>query len=604
MAGTTIQQETRYNGTHKSALQIIFGRTFGNTLVQVALVLICVLWSVPTLGLFISSFRTADDISSTGWWTFIQGPGESPRGGSISIVPPDADGAANTRSMVIAGESIRFEGDTSRLLRDAPGGIPGATIASFGVTSIRGELEITAFDEPFRVPYAGTIAVSEDGTFEYQRAAGFEGVFDPSVTVPEDGELPFTITYSLEGLDLIQEPFEVDLIERSIRVPAYNEPVQIGDIGQIVVSGIDEYEFTPDEDYAYGEYFELIFPEEAEEPPFELRYRIAPFGERLNLVVAFAFVESDGTITAEPRGATTSISVSTDADVTQFPFTLQYEAERRGGRIVTVDAGTPIVIPEVGELLIEGDGSLSFEADPDFVGEIAYRHDIRNPFVTMDNYEFVVTEDRMDTAFFNSLTVVIPATIIPIALAAFAAYAFSWMDFPGRRVLFVIVVGLMVVPLQVAFIPLLQAYRPLGLNESFLGLWLAHTGFGMPLAVFLLRNYIAGLPRELIESASIDGASHFTIFMRLVLPLSVPALAAFAIFQFLWVWNDLLVALVFLGNRPVVTSRLSEMVGSRGQDWHVLTSGAFITMIIPLIVFFSLQRYFVRGLLAGSVKGG
>lgn len=225
---------------------------------------------------------------------------------------------------------------------------------------------------------------------------------------------------------------------------------------------------------------------------------------------------------------------------------------------------------------------------------------------TLQNYDFVLTADRMDVAFLNSLLVTIPATVIPITVAAFAAYAFAWMDFPGRDILFGIVVGLMVVPLQMAFIPMLRLYRELGLNGSFLGIWLAHTGFGLPLAVFLLHSYIAGLPREVMESASIDGASHFTTFTRLVLPLSVPAIAAFTIFQFLWVWNDLLVALVFLGTGPdvtIVTSRLSEMVGSRGQDWHVLTAGAFISMALPLIVFFSLQRYFVRGLLAGSVKG-
>jgi alpha-glucoside transport system permease protein len=225
---------------------------------------------------------------------------------------------------------------------------------------------------------------------------------------------------------------------------------------------------------------------------------------------------------------------------------------------------------------------------------------------TLENYNYVLTSDRMGVAFLNSLLVSIPATIIPITVAAFAAYAFAWMKFPGRDLFFSIVVGLMVVPLQMAFIPVLRVYRNLGLNGSFLGIWLAHTGFGLPLAVFMLHSYIAGLPSELIEAASIDGASHFTTFTRLVLPLSVPSIASFAIFQFLWVWNDLLVALVFLGTGPevtVVTSRLSEMVGSRGQDWHVLTAGAFISMILPIIVFFSLQRYFVRGLLAGSVKG-
>ncbi len=225
---------------------------------------------------------------------------------------------------------------------------------------------------------------------------------------------------------------------------------------------------------------------------------------------------------------------------------------------------------------------------------------------TLENYSEVILADGMGTAFFNSLIVAIPSTVIPITIAAFAAYAFAWMDFPGRELLFAVVVGLLVVPLHTALIPMLRLYTTFDLNGTFLGIWLAHTGFGLPLAIFLLYNYISQLPRDLFESAFIDGASHFTAFTRLVVPLSVPAIASFAIFQFLWVWNDLLVALVFLGTRKdvaVVTSRLSELIGSRGQDWHLLTAGAFISMIIPLAVFFSLQRYFVRGLLAGSVKG-
>ena len=225
---------------------------------------------------------------------------------------------------------------------------------------------------------------------------------------------------------------------------------------------------------------------------------------------------------------------------------------------------------------------------------------------TVQNYADVLSADNMLNAFINSLVVTIPATVIPITLAAFAAYAFAWMKFPGRTILFAMVVALLVVPLQMALIPILRIYTDLELNGTFLGLWLAHTGFGLPLAIYLLYNYIAQLPKELFDSAFVDGASHFTAFIRLVLPLSMPALAAFAIFQFLWVWNDLLVALVFLGTSSdvaVLTAQLNELVGTKGEAWHVLTAGAFVTMIVPLIVFLSLQRYFVRGLLAGSVKG-
>ena len=241
-----------------------------------------------------------------------------------------------------------------------------------------------------------------------------------------------------------------------------------------------------------------------------------------------------------------------------------------------------------------------------------FQHPFELSQYTIQNYQQVIFADGMGEAFLNSLLVTIPAVVIPITIAAFAAYAFAWLEFPGRSLIFIIVVGLMVVPLQMALIPLLSLYVDINnligikLNGEFLGVWLAHTGFGLPLAIFLLFGYMSSLPGEVMESAYVDGASPLTTFTRLVLPLSVPVIASFAIFQFLWVWNDLLVALVFLGTNPektVLTARLSALVGERGQDWHVLTSGAFITMIIPLIVFFALQRYFVRGILSGSVKG-
>ena len=237
---------------------------------------------------------------------------------------------------------------------------------------------------------------------------------------------------------------------------------------------------------------------------------------------------------------------------------------------------------------------------------------------TFDNYTQALDTSGFSNAFLNSLAVTIPSTIIPITIAAFAAYAFSWMEFRGRYVLFVTVVGLLVVPLQMALIPILRLYTggaqlggapvfpDLDLNGTFLGIWLAHTAFGLPLAVYLLRNYIGSLPSSIIESAKMDGADHFTIFWRLVVPLSVPALAAFAIFQFLWVWNDLLVARIFLGGTEetrVLTIALQTLNGARGEDWHLLTAAAFISMALPLAVFFGLQRYFIRGLTAGAVKG-
>ena len=207
---------------------------------------------------------------------------------------------------------------------------------------------------------------------------------------------------------------------------------------------------------------------------------------------------------------------------------------------------------------------------------------------TLSNYTNVLSSEGMANSFLNSLIVTIPSTVIPITIAAFAAYAFAWIPFPGRGLLFIIVVALLVVPIQMALIPILKIYSGLSLYGTFVGIWLAHTAFGLPL-----------------ESASIDGASHFQTFIRIVLPLSVPALGAFAIFQFLWVWNDLLVALVFLGigaDVRVMPTALFNLIGNRGGAWHLLTAGAFLTMIVPLLVFLALQRSFVRGILAGSVK--
>ncbi len=228
------------------------------------------------------------------------------------------------------------------------------------------------------------------------------------------------------------------------------------------------------------------------------------------------------------------------------------------------------------------------------------------PDFSLNNYREVLSADNMDLAFINTLTVTIPATIIPILIAAFAAYALAWMDFPGRGLLIAAVVGLLVVPLQLALVPLLNLHNQVGIGQSFVGIWLAHTGFGLPLAIYLLRNYMVGLPRDIIESAKVDGATDFQVFTRIVLPLSFPALASFAIFQFLWTWNDLLVAKVFLpsaDDTKVMTVKIADdLLGSRGGDWGILATAAFVSIAVPLVVFFTMQRYLVRGLLAGSVK--
>ena len=227
--------------------------------------------------------------------------------------------------------------------------------------------------------------------------------------------------------------------------------------------------------------------------------------------------------------------------------------------------------------------------------------------LTTENYIHVLNENGLLQGFINSLFITIPATIIPVAVASFAAYAFAWMKFPGRDALFIIVVGLLVIPLQTTFVPILRLFRDLGIAGDFLTIWLAHTGYGLPFAIFLLRNYMGGLPREVFESAAIDGASPATSFFRLALPMSVPAIAALVIFQFLFIWNDLLVAFVYLGasnaaNLPL-TVLLANLSNSLGGEWHYLMAAAFISMALPLLVFFGLQRYFVRGITGGAVKG-
>jgi len=236
--------------------------------------------------------------------------------------------------------------------------------------------------------------------------------------------------------------------------------------------------------------------------------------------------------------------------------------------------------------------------------------------LTFDNYTHVFNQAGIANAFVNSLFITIPATIIPVAIASFAAYAFAWMSFPGRNILFVVVVGLLVVPLQATVVPVLNVFRTIGVTGTssslaqalpFLSVWLAHTGYGLPFAVYLLRNYMGGLPKEVFESAAIDGAGHATAFFRLVLPMSFPALAALTIFQFLFVWNDLFVAIVYIGAlngaRLPLTATLANLTNSLGGDWQYLMAAAFISMALPLVVFFAFQRYFVRGITGGAVKG-
>ncbi|MCO6188222.1 carbohydrate ABC transporter permease [Rhizobium sp. L1K21] len=294
-----------------------------------------------------------------------------------------------------------------------------------------------------------------------------------------------------------------------------------------------------------------------------------------------------------------------DATVSAWGTSSRDPAAFEPGDVVDLDDGQTLTVDDTGAYTLSSPTSFGDERLPRIFSTAA-----TPPEFTLQNYKNILLDpnnrEGMSKAFFNTLTVSIPATIIPILIAAFAAYALAWMEFPGRALLIAAVVGLLVVPLQLALIPLLRLHNDIGIGKGYLGVWLAHTGFGLPLAIYLLRNYMVGLPRDIIENARVDGATDFQIFVRIILPLSFPALASFAIFQFLWTWNDLLVALVFLidstGDTTVMTKQIVELLGTRGGNWEILATSAFISISVPLVVFFAMQRYLVRGLLAGSVK--
>lgn len=286
----------------------------------------------------------------------------------------------------------------------------------------------------------------------------------------------------------------------------------------------------------------------------------------------------------------------------------ELEAGTRSARIVRFLGRAPVHIALITLAVIWlvptlGLAVTSFRPRPD-ISSTGWWDVVKDPGFTLDNYGAVLNAAGMGHAFLNSLFITIPSTLIPLAVGSLAAFAFAWIRFPLRDGIFLTLVALMVVPIQTSLVPLLKLFRTMGVTDSYVGIWLAHSAFGLPLAIFLLRNFFITLPRDLIEAARIDGASNLSVFRRIVVPLSVPAIASYGIFQFLWVWNDLLMALIFVQNpnqRPM-TLKINDLLSTYGQEWNLLSSGAFLLMILPLVVFFSLQRYFVQGLLAGSVK--
>jgi len=284
-------------------------------------------------------------------------------------------------------------------------------------------------------------------------------------------------------------------------------------------------------------------------------------------------------------------------------------AQTRSERLVRLLSRAPLHVALVGIALIwlvptVGLALTSFRKPP-AIASSGWWHSLTQWDWTLHNYDSVITATGMGRAWVNSVIITVPATLLPLTLGALAAFGFAWVPFPFRDTLFLLIVALMIVPIQTSLVPLLKLFANNGhLNNHYYGIWLAHTAFGLPLAVFLLRNFFVTLPKDLIEAARIDGASNLAIFRRIVVPLSVPALASFAIFQFLWVWNDLLMALIFVSDpaKQPMTVRIPYLLSTYGQEYNLLAAAAFLLMALPLVVFFALQRYFVQGLLAGSVK--
>ena len=489
------------------------GLTWAVNLSVLAMVL---LWIFPTLGLFVSSFRTGDQIVASGWWKALF-PAEQ----IVQLRVADPDENRVERDGVFRVEGNFF----------LTGELTGE-IQAFGVSSR--DLGAHAPGEAADMGDGESLAVNADGSYVWsgsddQISGRGQRVF-VTATVPPDFSLDNYDTVLGEGVvqDLISWLVGADLV------------------------GIAGF--------------------------LALRALLPAHGPVLAVGAALLY------------GAFALIAALRAGLVGTTPFVAT--------GLVVVIAGAAYVL--VRRAMPEAARTMAW-----VLGITAFAVFVTDFGVGTGVGAATASED-MAKAFMNTLTVVIPATVIPILVAAFAAYALAWMDFPGRALLIAAVVGLLVVPLQLALIPLLKLHNEVGIGKGYVGTWLAHTGFGMPLAIYLLRNYMVGLPRDIIENAKVDGATDFQIFVRIILPLSFPALASFAIFQFLWTWNDLLVALVFLidssGQTTVMTKQIVEILGTRGGDWEILATSAFVSIAVPLIVFFSMQRYLVRGLLAGSVK--
>ena len=505
--------------------------------IHAILLIIGIIWLLPSVGLAVTSFRTRGDIAASGWWTVASGERTiTDQFWELSVVAAGESG----ENTVVAGQTL--SGD---LLSDAVEGLPAATIVLLRIQQITGLITVEAFDQPIELEGVGTVTVQADGAHSFAPAAAFDGAFLIEI---DSAETPFSAEFQLQGFEFIQGELVVEEIGEAERVPR---------AGKIIVNEDGSYDFEP----------------------------------RASFVGSFA-ATVDRAAVADP------------------PFTIQYAMERAGGPLMSVDAGTTTELPLAGTLHISADGRFEFEAAADFAGAIEMAPGIQNPLLTLENYVEVFTREQLaEPGFFNffknSFIITVPSTLLTIVFAATAAYAFAWLDLPFRNFFYLLAVAMLIVPMQTTWIPVLRMLNTAGLIGTWPGIWIAHASYGTPFAIFLLYNFFRDLPGELFEAARVDGASEFGMFFRIVIPLSMPALASLGIFQFVWIWNDLMNALIFLVDQQLfpLTVGIRQLVGQYANEWDILASGAFITMIVPLIVFFSLQRYFVRGVTAGAVKG-
>ena len=505
--------------------------------VHAVLLIIGIIWLVPSVGLAVTSFRTRGDISASGWWTIASGNRTITDKLLELNVSAEGDSSENA---IVAGSSL-----TGESLDDAVPGVPAATVRLVRVQRIRGTFPVEAIDQPIPLDGVGTLTVHEDGTYDFLADENFVDAFVVDVNT---GETPFAVDYELSGFESIQGELEIDAIGEDVRVPR---------AGKITVNADGSYEFAPRSSFV-------------------------------------------GTFLA---------TIDTDV-IDNPPFAIHYEMERAGGPLLETDPGTMIVLPLAGAFQASEDGLFEFHSAVGFTGTVDIELGIQNALLTLDNYSQIFNRPQLAQPGFinffkNSFIITIPSTIIPIAIASMAAYAFAWLDLPFRNVFYLLAIAMLIVPLQTTWIPVLRMLNTAGLIGTWPGIWIAHSSYGTPFAIFLLYNFFRDLPGELFEAARVDGASEFGMFFRIVVPLSLPALASLAIFQFVWVWNDLMNALIFLVDQQKfpLTVGIRQLVGQYANEWDILASGAFVTMIVPLIVFFSLQRYFVRGVTAGAVKG-